>query len=108
FLPPAEAEAAGAAGTGRACNAAAAVGLLRHAVDPHDVAHAHFVDSFADTRPREERAEALRIGGRRARFEPGIKCVDEIVIGVNLERPLAQVAARLEGLACALPLGNGR
>ena len=46
------------------------------------------------------------VGRRGAGLEPRIQRVDEVVIGVNLERTLFHIAARLELLACSLPLSN--
>src|SRR5687768_16310087 len=85
LFPPAKAETPGAARTRRARDAAATVCLLRHTVHPYDEPDTHLRYALRDAGATEECGEALRIRGRRARLEPWIQRIDELVVGVNLK-----------------------
>src|SRR5690606_28754944 len=106
FFPPAQSQAARSAGTCGTRNATATICFLCDAVDPYDEAHAHLGDPLAHAGPREKRAEALRVRRRGARLEPGIQRIDERVIGIDLERALAQMAARIDLITFALLVSN--
>src|SRR5689334_752014 len=83
LLPPAEADAARTAGRRAACQAAAAVGLARAAVEPDYITHTAVGDAFRDTRPRQQRAQGFGTGRRGARLEPRKHLVDEFVVVVD-------------------------
>src|SRR5690606_10085544 len=70
--------------------------------------HAHFAHALGHAGTRKEGRESLRVRGRSARLEPRVQRVDEMMVRVDLERAIFQVAARLDGFSFTLLERDGR
>src|SRR6185436_13405396 len=98
LLPPAEPDAAGAAGRRAARQAASAIGFAGAAVEPDYITHAGLTDLLGDPRLRQQSTHRLGLAGRGARLEPGEHLVDEIVVVVNRDGVASIVEIRTDAI----------